>query len=324
MSRASTAARLGTRIPTEALAYAGLTFATLGWASAFVMGKIIVSEMAPLSAAAWRYGIAAVLLLPFAWRGRAVAGGLRGARTALVVMIACGGVLYPWLFLAALQYTSATNTSLLVALSPVMTILLAPLIGESLSRARVGGAALALGGAGVVITRADFGLLAALSANPGDLIALAAAASWAAFNLASRRVVARLSPAATNFAIYALGALVLFGLAVPEQPVTQLARSSALVTAGIFGTALLSSVLAGQCFLIGVRVLGVGRTVVFIYLVPVLTALLSASFLGEELALPQLLGGAAVLGGLYWFSRAPVSRSAVAGHRLEAPAERAL
>jgi len=68
--------------------------------------------------------------------------------------------------------------------------------------------------------------------------------------------------------------------------------------------ALLSSVIAGQFFLIGVRTVGVSRTVVFVYLVPVLTALMSATLLGEAFHLAQAVGGGAVLAGVYWTTRA--------------------
>jgi drug/metabolite transporter (DMT)-like permease len=49
----------------------------------------------------------------------------------------------------------------------------------------------------------------------------------------------------------------------------------------------------------GIRTLGVSRTVVFVYIVPVLTAALSALFLGDTFATPQAVGGAAVLAGVY-------------------------
>jgi drug/metabolite transporter (DMT)-like permease len=67
--------------------------------------------------------------------------------------------------------------------------------------------------------------------------------------------------------------------------------------------AVLSSVLAGQLFLVGVRVLGVSRTVVFIYLIPVITALMSTTLLGEPFTTAQAVGSAAVLGGVYWSTR---------------------
>jgi drug/metabolite transporter (DMT)-like permease len=45
--------------------------------------------------------------------------------------------------------------------------------------------------------------------------------------------------------------------------------------------------------------------VVFVYIVPVLTAAASAVFLGESLVFAQVLGGAAVLAGVYVTTRGP-------------------
>ena len=273
----------------RALAYAGLSVSTFGWAAAFIAGKVALADMTPLSVAVWRYALASTVLLPFAVRQRP-AQGVGRAAAPLALMVVCGGVLYPWLFLLALAHTSATNTALLIALNPVFTLLLSPLIGEPLDRHRLGGVSLALAGAAVVITA-------------GDLLAVAAAGCWALFNLASRPVVARLAPAFTNCVVYGLGGLALYGLARGDAPWAQLAAATPAARGGVVLMALLSSVMAGQLFLVGVRTVGVGRTVVFVYLVPVLTAVLSTTLLGEPFRLAQAVGGSAVLGGVYWTTR---------------------
>src|SRR5438067_12302547 len=142
------------RPTSQTLAYAGLSVATVGWAAGFVAGKLALGAMSPLVVAAWRYAVAAAILLPFALRQRP-ADGLGRAAGPLALMVVCGGVLYPWLFLLALAHTSATNTALLIALNPVFTLLPSPLIGEPLDRHRLGGVSLALAGAAVVITAGD-------------------------------------------------------------------------------------------------------------------------------------------------------------------------
>jgi drug/metabolite transporter (DMT)-like permease len=283
-------------------AYAGLALATVGWSAGFVAGKFALGEMTPLPVAAWRYTVAAAILLPFAIRQRP-SGRLRGVAGPLVAMILSGGVAYPWLFLLALSRTSATNTALLIALNPVLTILLAPLVGERLERHRLAGLALALLGAATVVTRGDVRHLAALSLRGGDLIAIAAAAAWAAFNLTSRTVVGHLRPAFINCVIYAIGAVALSALGRADHPWDQLAAATPVAIGGIVLMAVLSSVIAGQFFLVGVRTVGIGRTVVFVYLVPVVTALMSATLLGERFELVQGIGGAAVLTGVYWTTR---------------------
>jgi drug/metabolite transporter (DMT)-like permease len=294
------------RLDAELLAYAGLTAASLGWASAYIAGKFALAELTPLTVAALRFAVAALILLPFGaravpWREvRRVAGPL-------TVLVVCGSVLYPWVFLLALSRTTATNTSLLIALNPVFTIILAPLIGEHLTRQRIAGVALALLGAATVITKGDVRHLASLSLNSGDLLAVAAAAVWAVFNLASRHVVVRLTPAFTNSLVYVVGSIVLSGLALPQHPWAQIHAASVSALAGVVVMAVGASVLSGQFFLMGVRTLGVSRTVVFIYLMPVMTAVLSALLLGEHFQLAQAVGGAAVLAGVYWSTRVSAS-----------------
>ena len=302
MASVAVAVPVAERPTAHALAYAGLALATIGWACAFVAGKVVLAEMTPLPVATWRYAVAATILLPFAVRQRP-RRPLGRAAGSLGLMVLCGGVLYPWLFLLALAHTSATNTALLIALNPVLTVLLAPLIGERLDRRRLGGVALALGGAVTVITHGSLRHLTAQSPNPGDLLAVAAAAAWMTFNLASRSVVAQLAPSFANCVIYGLGSLALFLLGRAEHPWAQLASATPAAVGSLLVMAVLSSVIAGQLFLLAVRAVGVSRTVVFIYLVPVLTAALSVVLLGEPLELAQAAGGAAVLSGVYWTTR---------------------
>ena len=292
-------------IPTTTRAYVGLCVASIGWASAFIFGKVVLAEMGVLSAGAWRHALAALVLLPFAWRGRRAAN-LRAALVPLALMVVCGGVLYPVTFFAALQRTSATNTSLLIALNPAITFMLSPLVGERYTRRGLVGIGLALVGATLVITHGDLAVLTSLSpSRVGDLLALGAAAIWATFNLGSRRVVTHLPHAVTNTVIYGLGSMALFAFAAPEHPWQQAAHASPAALGSLAAMVAFSSVLAGQLFLYGVHSVGVGRTVVFVYMVPVLTATASTVFLGEPLLLPQIIGGAAVLAGVYVTTRMP-------------------
>jgi drug/metabolite transporter (DMT)-like permease len=150
----------------------------------------------------------------------------------------------------------------------------------------------------------DAGTLARGAVNTGDVLAMSGAATWALFNLASRRVVTHLPAARINCLVYGIGSLALFGLGRGEHPWTQLQAVTAGTVGGLLTMAILSSVIAGQFFLFGVRTVGVGRTVVFVYFVPVVTALLSVSLLGEPFHLAQAAGGACVLAGVYWTTRA--------------------
>jgi len=294
------------RVPLETLAYAGLMLTSCVWASAFIAGKVALAELNPLNAAAARYVIAAGVLLPFAVRGRPTAANLRRVATPLIVMIVCGGILYPWLFLLALGRTSATNTSLLIALNPALTMLLSPFAGDAIERRRLGGLLLALAGAVVVITQGKWEHvreLASLSLRGGDLLAVAAAFCWACFNVGARRVVVHLTPSFINAVTYGTGGMLLSMAAWTSGGWQQLAAASPTAWASVLVMAVGSSVLAGQLFLFGVRTVGVNRSVVFVYLTPVFTALCSLALLGEPLLVVQGIGGAAVLAGVYSATR---------------------
>ena len=288
-------------------AYLGLTVATACWASAFVLGKVVLREMTPLVLGTWRYVVATLVLVPFVRRAQASSPSGQwlapGVLLPLAVMVIAGGVLYPWLFLAALARTSAANTSLLIALNPLATILLLPFVGERLARAQIVGATLAFAGAVLVISHGDVGELLALRVDTGDLLALAAAACWATFNLTSRLVVDRVPAATVNLAVYAGGAVALCLLGLGDDPIAQLTHATLPALLALVAMAVLSSVVAGQLFLTGVRDAGVGRAVVFIYLVPVLTAGMSVAVLGEDLSPAQVGGGLAVLTGLLLATR---------------------
>ncbi len=295
-----------TRVRTESLAYLGLFLASCAWAAAFVAGKIALREMSPNVTAIWRYVLATLVLLPWAAAQRPRWATVRELLVPLAVMILCGGVLYQTVFLLALQHTTATNTSLLIALNPIFTLLMSPLIGERIDISRWPGVLVALAGAAVVITHGNWQQAVAFahfSLSIGDWLALFAALLWAGVNVAAQRVVHRVPAAFTNVLVYGVGALSLGLLAIPEHPIPQLLGASWAALGGVAVMGIGSSALAGQWFLFGLRTVGIHRAVVFIYLVPVLTALFSVAFLGESFHVSQVIGGSAVLTGVYWANR---------------------
>ncbi len=298
MSAGANTVGSATELRQAEVASVGLLVATLGWGGAFIAGKLVLRDVPEVSAAAWRYVGAALVLLPFGLRHLRTVS-IAPVRVPLAIMVVCGGVLYPLLFMASLARTSATNTSLIVAIMPVLTCLLCPLVGEKITLRRWFAVGLALVGAVVVISRGDLARLVALrSLNVGDLLALLAAAVWSVFNLASRDVVVRLPSVLVNSFVFGGGAMVLSVLALPENPIAQLSSASPLALSGLLYLAVVPSVLSGLAYLHAVRVLGLSRTVIFIYFVPFVTAALAALILGENLNWYQAAGGGLIFSGL--------------------------
>lgn len=282
-------------------AYGGLCLSVLGWASAFIAGKVALAEIAPLPTAAWRLAIASAVLLPFAWRARP-RERIGCATKPLLVMILLGGIVCPSLFHIALAETSATNAALLMALSPALTALAAPLIGEVRTSRGLIGVFVALTGAAIVISDGDpWGRSSAITR--GDLLVLVVAAGMVGLHLSSQRVVSRLAPSFTSFVVLTIGSVALFALSSNDGPIRQVAHATPGARGALAIMGILSSAIAGQLFLNAVRTIGISRAVVFVYLVPVATAGLSVVWLGDSLSTPQVVGGGAVLAGVYAASR---------------------
>ena len=91
--------------------YALLALMPLFFVSNLVMGRAAVAYVEPWTLAFWRWALAALILLPFAWRGIAAASGdVRAAWREIVAlgflgMILCGGLVY-----VGLKTTTATHS----------------------------------------------------------------------------------------------------------------------------------------------------------------------------------------------------------------------
>ena len=168
-----------------------------------VATRYTVSQIDPMTFAIWRMGLAFVCLLPvallvhgrrFSWRDLIPMGVLGGGFIALFTL----GVA------TALTYTTASRGSVVLALVPILTVLLAAAVRrEPLTGSKLLGGFLSFGGVGVVV--ADSALLdLAGDRLRGDGIMLVMAASIAVFNVFSRPFLQRYNP--VRVSTYFMGA----------------------------------------------------------------------------------------------------------------------
>ncbi len=293
--------------------YAKLVGVAAIWGATFIAGKIAAAEIAPASAAFWRYALASVAI---GLAHALIAGRLPRLSARQWVGVALGGATgvaaYNLFFLYGLQTVPASRAALIVALNPAVTFVGAALLfGERPSRAQAAGVALALAGAAVVIGHgnplAPFGGGVAA----GDLVVFGCVLSWSAYTLIGKRILTGMTPiGATAYASFlgtAMLGLAAWALPAPlsagiAPPVASPAAWAALAFLGVFGTAV-----AFVWFYDGVRALGPGRAAVFINLVPVAAVLLGYLLLNESLEWSMLTGGALTVAGV-WLINRPGSR----------------
>jgi len=287
------------------LLYGMVTLAAVFWGANFNLSKPVIAELHPLTAAAGRFLIAALLMLLLALVRRQRLPLLRhGLAYGGLGLVGIGG--FNLLFFFGMQTTSAVNGALIMASNPLVTALLAAvLLGERLSRRQWLAFPLAMAGVAFVVLGGGGRLHLAL----GDLLMLGANLAWALYNVLAKRWMPRDVPGLANTTgVMVAGAAVLtLAAALLGESVVLPSRHAgeALLTMAVAG-----SVLAYLFWNAGLAQLGAGRTAVFLNLVPV-SAMVIAALGGTPPSLVQLLGGAVVLGGVS-LALLPVRQAVVA------------
>ncbi|SEA86077.1 DMT family transporter [Variovorax sp. YR216] len=208
------------------------------------------------------------------------------------------------LFAEGLQRSTATNGALIMALSPLVSAVLAAfMFRESLSVQRMLGVALGFGGvAAVVLSHPGAGLS---RASTGDLMLVAGVVSFAAGGALVQRLAKCLHPLTISWAIYLVGTSMLVVQAAVGSPSLDLEvlfpgwwQWALILFSGVMATAL-SNLLWNRA----IASIGVARTAVFLYWVPVFGVLFAAILLDERLTAWHLAGFVAVMAGTYLGTR---------------------
>ncbi|TCJ20049.1 DMT family transporter [Rubrobacter taiwanensis] len=281
-------------------AYLFLALAPLLWAGNFVFGRVLVEALPPFGLNLLRWVLACAILAPLALRWE---GGIpvppRRLWPALLGMAVSGVLLFNSLVYLALTETTSINASLINGATPILTIMLAALIGlDRLNGLRVFGAALSLFGVAWIVSRGSPEALLGLTFNRGDVIMLAAALMWAGYTVLARQVMGTLSPLAATTITSLLGLPMLLAVGGYELATQPVGEMTPVVILGLLYVAGGASVAAFLAWNTGIERVGAARGAVFLNLVPVFTAILAVPVLGESLAVAQVAGGLLVICGV--------------------------
>ena len=287
-----------------------LAIAMLATASAFLGGamataKIAVADVPPMTVAATRFALAAVVLLAIRWLVPRFRGTTSRARLSDVPMIAMLGMTvavgYNILLLTGVRLAPASDAAMIgPAVAPIVSTGLAALVLRDRPR-RVALAGLAVSIVGVLLVISPSGDVDG-SRLVGDLIMVAAGALFGSYLVISRLAARRFSPLDITLYGTAFGAIVLLPVSLLEGGPARLlaAQPSALLAIGHL--AVLATVAAFVLLNEGLRRLGVARSAGFTMMIPVFGVLQAMLLLGEPLGGTAMLGAVVVLGGI-WLSQ---------------------
>ena len=248
----------------------------------------------PLAYGTVRYFAATALFWCFTWQ-RERSFRIRLADWKLVALAATLLFANQVCFVVSVHETNASTVALMLGATPVITGVIASLIGlESLARSFWLGAAVAFVGVGLVATGGG-----GVSGNPGgDVLAIFAAVTWAGYSVAIAPLMRRYSPFRISALVLALGWLPLALVSIPQLEQQQwdgfgwpvwLALGYAII-----GPLFLTNIL----WFTAIDRVGPSRATLFTNLQPFFAVLFALVLLSEHLNRWEIVGAFAIATGI--------------------------
>jgi drug/metabolite transporter (DMT)-like permease len=272
--------------------------ALIGGVFAVSTGAIFarLADANPLVIAAYRVGIAALILAPFAWwKARDELRGLSARELTLALISGFFLALHFATWISSLNYTSVANSVVLVNTNPLWVGLLTPLIAkERIKKAAILGIILSVIG-GVIIGFGDF---ATGSENLlGDGLALCGSICAAIYLLLGRNLRRKLSLLSYIFICYGSAALILWAIVFAlNLPVTGFNTST---YAAFIGMALISQLIGHTSYNWALKWFTAGLIAVSLLGEPIVATFLAYLLFNEGLTWSKVIGGILILSAIY-------------------------
>ena len=268
----------------------------------FVQTKLLINAgLRPDEIFFFRFVLAYVLMLPFAGK-RLWLGNWKDELLAIALGLT-GGSLYFITENYALAYGYCSNVSLIVCLTPLITVLIVGCFypGERMDRKGLFASLLALAGMALVVFNGNF----ILKLSPvGDILALAACLCWALYTLIIKRLQDKYSNMLITRKVFGYGLLTILPLLCVNGVNVELLVDGGTV---VWGNLLFLGCVASMLCFLGwnrcLEKLGTVRATNLLYLNPVVAITTSALVLGERVTWVAIIGALLILFGLYMFRR---------------------
>ncbi len=279
----------------------------LVWGINFSVVKGALSEIAPLPFNALRFALASIGMLAVARLTGNAPPIAPGDFRRLVGLGFLGNTIYQLCFIFGLYLSSAGNTALILAATPVCTAMLSALLRHEQVRAR--------GWLGLFLTVLGVTLILRHSAghNPGqasllgDLLLICCSVCWSFYTVFSVPLLKHYPAIAFTAYTTTAGTLFFIPIAAPAlfaQSWGDVSPKAWLALAYSFGAAL---VFGYSAWYYGVQRIGNTRTSVYSNMVPLVALLVAYFYLGEKIGPLQALGAAIIIIGVYTTRTSPVS-----------------
>lgn len=264
--------------------YILMVIATIFWAGAFIAGKLGINNFTPVVLTYLRVGLATLIIFPFMKKRNKDDWKLDKKEYPLVLTLGLVGMTgYHLLFFKALEFTTASNASVINAFNPIITSILSIIIlKESLSFKQIFLVILAF--IGVFLTITEWNVLKVLSTgmNKGDLIMLVAATCWAIYSIIVKKGMKRLKPLKLTTYTFVACIIILTPFFLREVIIYNALDVPAKSYLAIIYMSIFPTVGGYTIQQYSINEIGPSTTALFINLVPIFSIFMAVIFLNES------------------------------------------
>lgn len=273
---------------------------TLIWAINFTFVKIALAEFSPLAFNGIRMAFASIILVLVLFITKQGLGVPKKDIGKLVVLGIIGNTVYQLLFIHGISLTTASNTSIIMAMTPASVALLSLLFKhEKIHWAAWFGIALSFVGFYLVITKRPGSFVFSWENLRGDMMILFGNLTWAVYTVFSKPLLGRITPLKWSSLTLAVGTIFYLPFCVPafsRQDFGQISFKAwaMLAFSGIFALAVSYVV-----WYASVKRVGNSKTVIYGNVLPIFTVIFAYIFIAERIGFWQAVGALIILAGVY-------------------------
>jgi drug/metabolite transporter (DMT)-like permease len=270
------------------------------WAVNFSFVKIALAEFSPLAFNGIRMAFASVVLLLVLFVSKQGLGVAKRDIWKLVTLGIVGNTVYQLLFIHGINLTTASNTSIIMAMTPASVALLSSVCKhEKVHWVGWCGIALSFVGFYLVITNQPGTFSFTWENLKGDMMIFGGNIVWAVYTVFSKPVLDRISPLKWSSLTLAVGTLFYIPFCFPAFSKQDFGRISFQAWAMLVFSGLFALAVSYVVWYASVKRIGNSKTVIYGNIVPIFTVVFAYILIGEKIGFWQGAGAMVILVGVY-------------------------
>lgn len=272
------------------------------WGTTFISSKLLLDQgLSPAAIMMLRFILAYICILPSV-KGQVWCKNWRD-ELLMVILGITGGSLYFLLENTALVYTQASNVAIIIAATPLLTMMAVNLLNrhDKINRRLYAYSLLSLLGVALVVMNGNF----ILKLSPtGDILTFGAVITWVIYSIAITKVQDKYSSAMITRKVFFYGMLTLLPYFIWEPwGVTWEMLARPMVWGNIVYLGVLASLGCYMAWNIVIKRLGAVDATNYLYINPIVAMITANLLLNERITPLAIVGTVLILTGVYFAER---------------------